>query len=114
RIQEAERRTLMGGWRRPKRGVRWVTCRADEVEEGTLVTIECSKGSAPGSRALQLVELLSLGNLDQRTIYRDRRIPPGPVSLVASWAGTGYPLFLDPSFEAPRGEEVYTATPIEA
>jgi len=51
---------------------------------------------------------------DARTLYRDRRIPPGPVTLVASWAGMPYRLFTEPRHDAPRGREIITATEVEA
>ena len=66
------------------------------------------------ARALQLVRLLAAGNSDARTLYRRRTIPPGAVSLVASWAGMPYQLFAEPRFDAPRGVEVHTATELEA
>ena len=47
-------------------------------------------------------------------VYRDRRIPPGPVTLVASWAGMPYRLFTEPRRDAPRGREILTATEVEA
>jgi hypothetical protein len=68
----------------------------------------------PISRALQVVRLLTAGAADSRTIYRDRRIPPGPVTLVASWAGTPYRLFTEPRHDAPRGREILTASEVEA
>ena len=64
--------------------------------------------------ALQRVKLLTAGGDDPRTVYRWRSIPPGPISLVASWAGTGYELFTEPRFDAPRGATVLTATDMEA
>jgi hypothetical protein len=65
-------------------------------------------------RALQLVQLLSRGSADPRTIYRRRAMPSGPVSLVASWAGMPYRLYTEPRWEAPRGARVLTATGVEA
>lgn len=129
RIIEAERKhPLFGNWRRLDlrdddgtyrqrrfvRSRRWMTCRAVSTERGTEVAVEASRGRGPVPRALQLVELLSRGPADRRSIYRDRTIPPGPVTLVASWAGTAYHLFDRPAFDAPRGEGVLTATPLEA
>jgi len=68
----------------------------------------------PDARALQLVRLLTAGSRDQKTIYRARHIPPGPVTLVASWAGTPYHLYTQPRYDAPRGVEIYTATELDA
>ena len=115
RIVEFQRKGFFGGWRNKKpRNARWMSCQADETDHGTDVTVRCSKGSAPLSRALQLIELLTKGMRDRRTLYRDRPIPPGPVSLVASWAGTGYALYSEPTWDAPRGQSVRTATEIQA
>lgn len=126
---EAERKHfLFGNWRRlevvspdgsrrQRRFVvhrRWVTCRAVQTPTGTEVTVTASTGLGAVPRGLQLVQLLSRGPADRRSIYRDRTIPPGPVTLVASWAGMHYQLFDAPSFDAPRGEGVLTATPLEA
>lgn len=109
-------------WRRP---VRWITVRAVEGVEGTEVTVAASAGlsgpfakfaggSPPVARALQIVQLLARGRTDRRTVYRDPRIPAGPISLVASWAGMLYPVFLEPRYGAERGEAVHTASRIEA
>ena len=61
-----------------------------------------------------LFRSLTAGANDSRTVYRDRRIPPGPVTLVASWAGTPYRLFLEPRRDATRGREILTATEVVA
>jgi hypothetical protein len=126
RIVEHRRRGLFGQWGRPRIRIRWVRCRATSTTEGTWVEVEASSGGgliskAMGkadrgaiSRALQVVRLLTAGAADSRTIYRDRRIPPGPVTLVASWAGTPYRLFTEPRHDAPRGREILTASEVEA
>jgi len=126
RIVEYTRRGFFGQWSRPRVAVRWVTCRALPVAEGTRVEVRASSGGGlvfkalgkadrgPVTRGLQVVELLGAGRDDLRTVYRSRRIPPGPVTLVASWAGVGYTLYQEPSYAAPRGEMIHTATPIEA
>jgi hypothetical protein len=126
RIVEFKRRGFFGQWTDAKRRRRWVSCKAEVRPEGTKLHVEASSGGgliakamgkadkAPSSRAVQLVKLLSAGNTDDRTIYRDRRIPPGPVTLVASWAGTPYLTFTEPRFDAPRGVAIYTATELEA
>lgn len=126
RIVEHRRRGLFGQWGRPRIRIRWVRCRATSITEGTWVEVEASSGGgliskAMGkadrgtiTRALQVIRLLTAGAADSRTIYRDRRIPPGPVTLVASWAGTPYRLFTEPRHDAPRGREVLTASEVEA
>ncbi len=126
RIVEFQRRGLFGQWSRPRIGVRWVTCSAVPVDQGTQVEIRASSGGGllfkalgradrgPITRAIQLATLFSAGADDPKTIYRTRRIPPGPVTLVASWAGMGYALYTEPAYDAPRGDAVLTATEIEA
>jgi hypothetical protein len=126
RIVEYQRRGLFGAWGRVRLRPRWVSCEARPIETGTQVTVESSTGGGlvakamgradrgPITRGLQLVKLLTAGIADSRTIYRERRIPPGPVSLVASWAGTPYALFTEPRYDASRGAEILTATEIQA
>ena len=126
RIVEHRRRGFFGQWSRPRLGVRWVTCRAVPVAHGARVEIAASSGGGPlwkalgradrgaVTRALQLAALYMAGADDQKTIYRRRRIPPGPVTLVASWAGMAYRLFTEPRDDAPRSEEIFTATELEA
>ncbi len=127
RIVEFERNSLVGHWRRvdgaptsrgrsrrAARNQRWVSCRATVDATGTLVQVEASGGRGTLPRALQLIGVLSRGVDDQRTVYRVRHIPPGPVTLVASWAGMPYGLFAEPSRDAPRLAHVFTATRMEA
>jgi hypothetical protein len=116
RVVETERKGVFGGWTKAKRKLKWVACRGvyDYDAPGTQVVIQASKGKAAMMRALQVVQLLTRGVDDRRTIYRSREIAPGPVSLVASWAGTPYKLFTEPRFDAPRGAEILTATRVEA
>lgn len=126
RILEYQRRGLFGQWSRPRIRPRWVSCRAETAVAGTTVVVEASRGGGliaralgrvdrgPVTRALQLVKLLTAGIDDSRTIYRERRIPPGPVTLVASWAGMPYRLYTQPRRDASRGVEILTATELEA
>jgi|SRR5579884_3557220 len=126
RVVEFQRRGFFGQWSRPRVKLRWVHCATERADVGTRVTVTCSSGGGPiakamgkadggpTSRALQLVKLFTRGRWDQRTIYRERPIPPGPVTLVASWAGMPYRLFAAPASDAPRSTEVLTATEIEA
>jgi len=126
RAIERIRRGFFGNWSRPKTAVRWVSCRATATPQGTEVVVASSSGGGlifkalgkadggPGARALQLVRLLDAGRDDPKTIYRRRDIPPGPVTLVASWAGTPYRLYTQPRYDAPRGPEIYTATELDA
>ncbi|HEY8756167.1 MAG TPA: hypothetical protein VIN65_07445 [Candidatus Dormibacteraeota bacterium] len=127
RVVEFQRNSLVGHWRRvdgtgtflgrerrPARNQRWVGCTATVQDAGTVVDLEASKGRGPLPRALQLIGVLSHGVDDPRTIYRVRHIPPGPVTLVASWAGMPYRLFTAPARDASRGPEVFTATRMDA
>jgi hypothetical protein len=114
-VIEAERKHwLFGMFTKRFRNPRWIRVTAQEIEAGTEVVVTSTKGKAPTSRALQIVVLLSRGLRDRRTIYRDRTIPPGPITLVASWAGMEYAIYLEPRYDAPRGEAVHTASKIEA
>jgi hypothetical protein len=115
RIVEFRRKGLIGQWsRHVELRTRWVTCEARTESSGTVVSVAASKGRGPVPRALQLVQLLTRGNDDARTVYRRRALPAGPVSLVASWAGMPYSLFTEPRWDAPRGPRVRTATGVEA
>ena len=115
RIVEFRRKGLVGQWsKRVAIRTRWVTCEAQPAASGTVVTVVASRGRGPLPRALQLVQLLSRGSADPRTVYRRRALPSGPVSLVASWAGMPYRLYTEPRWEAPRGARVLTATGVEA
>ena len=126
-IVEFCRNSLVGTWRRvdddrvvlgrrrPAVGnQRWVRCRATVTDAGTAVELEASGGRGALPRALQLIGVISRGVDDQRTIYRSREIPPGAVTLVASWAGTPYRLYAAPRRTAERGPEIFTATRMEA
>ncbi|TMC48315.1 MAG: hypothetical protein E6J14_12325 [Chloroflexi bacterium] len=114
RAVEVARRGFFGQWRRRVPRPRQVRVEARPVAAGTEVLVESSAGASPTSRALQVVQLLSRGARDKRTIYRERIIPPGPVSLVASWAGMPYRLLLEPRVDGPRGEAILTASRITA
>jgi hypothetical protein len=115
RIVEFRRKGLVGQWsKRVGWRTRWVTCEATVGPTGTTVVVAASRGRGAVPRALQLVTLLTRGAADHRTVYRVRAIPPGPVSLVASWAGMPYRLYTEPRWDAPRGAPVLTASRIEA
>lgn len=126
RAIEVSRRGTFGNWVKPRVGVRWVRCTAIRTGRGTAVTVTASAPGGmllkatgrieggPAARALQLVRLLTADRGDDRTIYRQRFIPPGPVTLVASWAGTPYRLYGEPRYDAPPGPDILTATELEA
>ena len=105
---------VMGRQLKPSRNQRWVECTATVQDAGTVVELEASKGRGALPRALQFIGVVSRGVQDKRTIYRSRHIPPGPVTLVASWAGMPYALFMEPRYDAPRGAEIVTASRMEA
>jgi hypothetical protein len=123
---EVSRRGVFGNWVKPRSGLRWVRCTAIRTAQGTEVTVTASSpgglllkatgrvDGGPLARALQLVRMLTAGRSDYRTIYRQRFIPPGPVTLVASWAGTPYRLYAEPRYDAEGGPEIHTATELEA
>jgi hypothetical protein len=115
RIVEFRRKGIFGQWsKRIGWRTRWVTCEVEPGVAGTVVRLAASRGRGPVPRALQLIQPLTRGASDERTIYRQRTIPPGPVSLVASWAGMVYELYTQPSWDAARSGRILTATRIEA
>jgi len=115
RILEFRRKGVFGQWsKHVEIHTRWVSCEARTTPAGTEVTVVASRGRGPLPRALQLVQLVTRGSADSRTVYRSRALPPGPVSLVASWAGMPYELFAEPRWDAPRGARVLTASRVEA
>jgi hypothetical protein len=133
RVVEFERKGFFGQWRRLakldregrqandrdghpqwKHPVAWVKVTTAPHDDGTQVSVESSAGKFTAARAVQLIELLRRGNEDRRTVYRDRRVPPGPVTLIASWAGMLYRVYLEPRYDAPRGPGVHTASHLVA
>jgi hypothetical protein len=133
RVVEFERKGFAGQWvglaRRDKEGrqqqsgdgspqwkkaVLWITVEVAPHDDGTQVSVQASTGRFVSARAVQLIDLLTLGGEDRRTIYRDRRVPPGPTTLVASWAGMLYHVYTEPSYTAPRGPGVHTASHLVA
>ncbi len=111
---EVIRRGFFGGWGGRLRNPHFFECTAVEAPEGTLVQVEATASRWVVSRAEEFVTVLTRGAGDPYGIYRDGRIQPGEVTLVASWAGTGYELYSEPSFTARRGPAIYTATPLFA
>lgn len=97
---------FFGQWsvvRVPKNRIR-VQCTATSA--GTKVEVDAQGDRAATSRASNLIRVLTAGERDDATVYRYRLIPPGPCTIVQSWAGTGYPLYVDPAPDAPRGRAV--------
>ncbi|HVC38649.1 MAG TPA: hypothetical protein VNH20_01580 [Candidatus Dormibacteraeota bacterium] len=105
---------FFGQWtkvKKPKTKVR-IECRLGD--RGTELTIVAQGQRSATIRALNLIRILTRGERDAATIYRLRTISPGPCTLVQSWAGTGYPLFLGPDYQAARGLPVRPASPLRA
>jgi hypothetical protein len=98
-------------WKRPPA---WVTVSTAQHDDATQVAVDASAGRFVAARAVQLIELLTRGAEDRRTVYRDRSLPPGPVTLVASWAGMLYHVYTEPAYDAPRGPGVHTASHLSA
>lgn len=113
-VEDRRWNKLVGFWGRPRRRIQWVSCTAILGAEATEVVVETSGRRGTAERAQQLIQLLTHGVSDPRSVYRSREIPPGPVSLVASWAGVPYALYLEPRFDAERGTEIHTATRMRA
>ena len=114
RDREGRQATAADGTQLWKRPPAWVRVTMAPHDDGYLVTVEASAGRFTSARALQLLDLLDRGNADRRTVYRDRRVPPGPVTLVASWAGMLYQVYTEPRYDAPRGPGVHTASHLVA
>jgi len=105
---------LFGQWskvKRPKTKVR-IECRP--CAQGSELKMVAQGQRSATIRAVNLLRILTLGERDAATVYRLRTIPPGPCTVVQSWAGTGYPLFLDPDHSAKRGRPVLPASPLVA
>jgi hypothetical protein len=105
---------FFGQWsrvKRPKTKVR-IECRSSP--QGTELTMVAEGQRSATMRALNLLRILTQGERDGATAYRLRTISPGPCTVVQSWAGTGYPLFLEPDNQAMRGIPVRPASPLVA
>lgn len=105
---------FFGQWRRvpyPKNRVR-IRCR--DTAAGTEVTVTAVGDRSAAMRASNLLRILTAGEQDGATVYRLRTIPPGPCTLVQSWAGTGYPLFAEPDPSSARGRAIRPATHLRA
>ncbi|MGH7758765.1 MAG: hypothetical protein ACREN7_05595, partial [Candidatus Dormibacteria bacterium] len=105
---------LFGQWSKVKHPKTKLTIHCRPMGQGTEMTITAQGQRSATIRAVNLIRILTRGERDAATVYRHRTVPPGPCTLVQSWAGTRYPLFLGPDFGAGRGRPVLTATPLEA
>lgn len=105
---------FFGQWskvRYPKNRIR-IEC--EPISAGTRVTISAQGDRSCTMRATNLLRILGRGERDRSTVYRYRAIPPGPCTVVQSWAGTGYPVYSEPDHGAPRGRAVRPASPLVA
>lgn len=105
---------LIGGWRPVPKPRNLVRIHCETAERGTRVTITATGPRSASRRGVNLVRILARGETDSHTIYRFRAIPPGPCTLVQSWAGTAYALHEAPDSAAARGMAVLPATPLIA
>ncbi len=105
---------FFGQWskvRYPKNRIR-IECRS--IDSGTRVTVTADGERSATMRASNLLRILGSGERDAATVYRYRSIPVGRCTVVQSWAGTGYPIFMEPDHSAPRGRPVRPASPLVA
>ncbi len=105
---------FFGQWskvRYPKNRIR-IECQP--IPAGTMVTVAAQGDRSATIRATNLLRILGRGERDRSTVYRFRAIPPGPCTVVQSWAGTGYPIFSEPDHSAARGRAVRPASPLLA
>ncbi|MGH7691890.1 MAG: hypothetical protein ACREOA_04195 [Candidatus Dormibacteria bacterium] len=105
---------LFGQWSKVRHARTKVRIECRGTAQGTELTITAQGQRSATLRALNLIRILTRGERDAATVYRLRAIPPGPCTLVQSWAGTSYPLFLSPDHGSKRGLPVLPATPLDA
>ncbi|MGH7643736.1 MAG: hypothetical protein ACRENX_12145 [Candidatus Dormibacteria bacterium] len=105
---------FFGQWSKVKRPRTKLRIECQPTKQGTQLTIVAQGQRSATLRALNLLRILTHGERDQATVYRLRAIPPGPCTLVQSWAGTGYPLFSAPDYGAKRTLPVLPASPLAA
>lgn len=100
---------FFGQWRTVRYPKNRIRVHCTSTTAGTKVEVDAHGDRAATMRASNLVRVLTAGERDSATVYRYRLIPPGPCTIVQSWAGTGYPLYTEPDHDAPRGEAVKPA-----
>lgn len=105
---------FFGQWRTVKRPKTRVRIECHSTPRGTELTMIAQGQRSATIRAVNLLRILTQGERDPACVYRLRTIPPGPCTLVQSWAATEYPLFLAPDHGAARGQPVRVATPLVA
>lgn len=105
---------FFGQWSKVKHPKTKVRIECQPTARGTELTLVAQGQRSATLRALNLLRILTRGERDNATVYRLRAVPPGPCTIVQSWAGTGYPLFSGPDYGAQRGLPVRPATPLAA
>jgi hypothetical protein len=105
---------FFGQWSKVKHPKTKVRIECQPTARGTELTLVAQGQRSATLRALNLLRILTRGERDNATVYRLRAVPPGPCTIVQSWAGTGYPLFSGPDYGAQRGLAVLPATPLSA
>lgn len=105
---------FFGQWSKVKHPKTKVRIECHPTSQGTQVTMVAQGQRSATLRALNLLRILAHGERDQATVYRVRTIPPGPCTVVQSWAGTGYPLFSGPDYGAKRSVPVRPSSPLVA
>ncbi len=103
---------FFGQWSKVKRPKTKVRIECHPSAQGTELTLLAQGQRSATLRALNLLRILTHGERDNATVYRLRAIPPGPCTVVQSWAGTGYPLFSAPDYGAKRTLAVLPASPL--
>lgn len=105
---------FFGQWIKVKHPTTKVRIECHSTAQGTALTMVAEGQRSATIRAVNLLRILTQGERDVETVYRLRRIPPGPCTLVQSWAGTGYPLFSNPDYGAERTLPVLPSSPLVA
>ncbi|MGA2872033.1 MAG: SH3 domain-containing protein [Candidatus Dormibacteria bacterium] len=105
---------LFGQWSKVKRPKTKVRIECHPTSQGTELTMVAEGQRSATMRAVNLLRILTRGERDAATAYRYRTISPGPCTVVQSWSGTGYPIFLGPDHQSQRGAAVRPATPLTA
>ncbi|MGH7608768.1 MAG: hypothetical protein ACREOD_02320 [Candidatus Dormibacteria bacterium] len=105
---------FFGQWTRVKYPKNRIRIECHPTKAGTQLRILAQGQRSSTMRAVNLLRILTHGERDSASTYRYRAVRPGPCTVVQSWAGTGYPLFVAPDHGAERGRAVRPATPLVA
>ncbi|MHB1525847.1 MAG: hypothetical protein ACYDEA_02800 [Candidatus Dormibacteria bacterium] len=105
---------LFGQWTKVKYPRNRIRIECDNTDAATRVTVNTVGDRSTTMRATNLIRILGNGEADPHTVYRHRTIPPGNCTIVQSWAGTGYPVYMAPDHAARRGRSVRPSSPLVA